>query len=209
MKNNHNKEIMAILDYYIPKPKCALEYTKDYELLIATMLSAQTTDIRVNMVTKELFSKYDIYALAKLKPEDIVDIIRPVGNMNKKSVYLINIAKSLVQDYDGHVPNNREYLESLSGVGHKTANVVLANLFEVPTFAVDTHVERVSKRLKIAKEKDDVLTIEHKLMKYFPQSEWIKLHHQLVLFGRHHCKAIKPLCEGCKMSEYCNYKKCK
>ncbi len=209
MKNNNSEIIMSLLDYYIEEPKCTLEYNKDYELLLATMLSAQTTDVRVNVVTKELFTKYDIFALAKLEPSDIYEIIRPVGNGSKKSIYLINIAKSLVNDYDGHVPNDRKYLESLSGVGHKTANVVLANLFSEPTFAVDTHVDRVSKRLGIAKEKDDVLTVEKKLMKYFPKDKWIRLHHQLLLFGRHFCKSQNPTCEGCKLKTYCHYKKCK
>ena len=207
MKNN-SKEIMPILDEYIENPKCTLEFNKDYELLIATMLSAQTTDARVNIVTKELFSKYDIYDLAKLEPSDVYEIIRPVGNGSKKSIYLISIAKSLVENYDGHVPQDRTYLESLSGVGHKTANVVLANLFNEPTFAVDTHVERVSKRLNIASDKDDVLTVEKKLMKYFPKDKWIKLHHQLLLFGRHFCKSQNPLCEGCKLKPYCKFKKC-
>ena len=206
---NNSIEMMNILDQYIPDPKCSLEYNLDYELLIATMLSAQCTDERVNKVTKVLFSKYDIFDLAKLEPKDIIDIIRPCGNMNKKSEYLINISKSLVNDYNGQVPNNREYLESLSGVGRKTTNVVLANIFEEPTFAVDTHVERVSKRLGIAKNSDDVSKVEKKLMKYFPKDKWIRLHHQLVLFGRHHCMARKPQCEGCKMKEYCKFKNAK
>lgn len=206
---NNSIEMMNILDQYIPDPKCSLEYNLDYELLIATMLSAQCTDERVNKVTKVLFSKYDIFDLAKLEPKDIIDIIRPCGNMNKKSEYLINISKSLVKDYNGQVPNNREYLESLSGVGRKTTNVVLANIFEEPTFAVDTHVERVSKRLGIAKNSDDVGKVEKKLMKYFPKEKWIRLHHQLVLFGRHYCMARKPQCEGCKMKEYCKFKNAK
>ena len=206
---NNSIEMMNILDQYIPDPKCSLEYNLDYELLIATMLSAQCTDERVNKVTKVLFSKYDIFDLAKLEPKDIIDIIRPCGNMNKKSEYLINISKSLVIDYNGQVPNNREYLESLSGVGRKTTNVVLANIFEEPTFAVDTHVERVSKRLGIAKNSDDVGKVEKKLMKYFPKEKWIRLHHQLVLFGRHYCMARKPQCEGCKMKEYCKFKNAK
>ena len=206
---NNSIEMMNILDQYIPDPKCSLEYNLDYELLIATMLSAQCTDERVNKVTKVLFSKYDIFDLAKLEPKDIIDIIRPCGNMNKKSEYLINISKSLVKDYNGQVPNNREYLESLSGVGRKTTNVVLANIFEEPTFAVDTHVERVSKRLGIAKNSDDVGKVEKKLMKYFPKEKWIRLHHQLVLFGRHYCMTRKPQCEGCKMKEYCKFKNAK
>lgn len=198
-----NKEFLNILDDIIPNPKCSLNYNADYELLIATVLSAQCTDERVNIVTKELFSKFDIYKLASSKPEDIIDIIRPCGNMNKKSVYIIDIAKSLVNNYDGHVPNNRVYLESLKGVGHKTANVVLANIFNEPAFAVDTHVERVAKRLGIALEEDNVFEVEQKLMHTFDKKLWIKLHHQLLLFGRHICMSRNPKCEDCPLKKYC------
>lgn len=203
MKNN---EIYKILDELIPNPKCTLNYKRDYELLIATVLSAQCTDARVNIVTEILFSKYDVYSLAKQNKETIIDIIRPCGNMNKKSEYIIQICKSLVENYDGHVPNNRTYLESLPGVGRKTANVVLANLFNEPTFAVDTHVERVAKRLGLANENDDVLTVESKLMKRFEEYKWIKLHHQLLLFGRHFCTSRNPNCENCKFKKICHRK---
>ena len=198
-----NKEFFSILDEIVPNPQCTLEYSRDYELLIATVLSAQCTDERVNKVTKVLFEKYDIFALAKLKPEDIIDIIRPCGNMNKKSKYIVDIAKKLVSEYNGQVPNNREFLESLPGVGRKTANVVLGNIYNEPTFAVDTHVERVSKRLGLAASNDDVLTVENKLMQIFPKEKWIYLHHQLLLFGRHTCLSRNPLCQSCKMKKYC------
>lgn len=198
-----NKEFFSILDEIVPNPQCTLEYSRDYELLIATVLSAQCTDERVNKVTKVLFEKYDIFALAKLKPEDIIDIIRPCGNMNKKSKHIVDIAKKLVSEYNGQVPNNREFLESLPGVGRKTANVVLGNIYNEPTFAVDTHVERVSKRLGLAASNDDVLTVENKLMQIFPKEKWIYLHHQLLLFGRHTCLSRNPLCQSCKMKKYC------
>ena len=194
---------MDTLDEYIPNPKCSLNYNKDYELLIATVLSAQCTDERVNKVTKELFSQYDIFKLANSKPEDIIDIIRPCGTMSRKSVYIIEMAKSLVKDYNGKVPNNRTYLENLSGVGHKTANVVLANIFNEPAFAVDTHVSRVSKRLGIASKNDDVIKIEKKLMKTFPKEKWNRLHHQFLLFGRHYCKSQNPNCINCKFKSIC------
>lgn len=202
-----NAKFYELLDEIIPDPKCSLQYTKDYELLLATILSAQCTDARVNIVTAELFSKYDIKSLASAKPEDIIDIIRPCGNMNKKSVFLVNVAKKLMEDYKGCVPNNREYLESLPGVGRKTANVVLANIFNVPAFAVDTHVERVSIRLGIAKSGDDILTIEKKLMRKFPKDKWNRMHHQLLLFGRHHCTSRAPQCKNCILSDYCKVKK--
>ena len=125
--------------------------------------------------------------------------------MNRKSVYIIEIAKRLVSDYDGKVPNNREYLESLPGVGRKVCNVVIANLFNEPAFAVDTHVFRVSKRLGIAKEKDDVLQVENKLMKTFPKDKWLRLHHQLLLLGRYTCTAKNPKCSECKLKDLCKY----
>lgn len=201
-----NNDFFTILDEIVPNPKCTLNYNLDYELLIATMLSAQCTDERVNKVTEVLFKKFDIYTLASAKKEDIIDIIRPCGNMNKKSDYIIKIAECLVADYNGHVPNNREYLESLPGIGRKTANVVLGNIYNVPTFAVDTHVERVSKRLGFAELNDDVLTIEKKLMKLFPEDKWVRLHHQLLLFGRHTCTSRNPSCDNCKLKKYCRKK---
>ena len=202
------KMIEEYLDELYPNPRCELNYTKDYELLLATMLSAQTTDKRVNEVTKVLFKKYPtLKALATANIKDIKDIIRPIGTYHKKSENLIEIAKRLEEDYHGKLPNNREYLESLKGVGRKTANVVLSNIFNVPCIAVDTHVARVSKRLNLAKEKDDVLTIEKKLTKKFKKEDLCKRHHQLVLFGRYHCLARNPKCEECKLKTICKYKK--
>ncbi len=200
--NNFND----ILDKMIPNPRCELNYNKDYELLIAVVLSAQTTDKRVNMVTKDLFNKYDIYTLAQAQEKDIIDIIRPVGTFKRKSYYIIEIAKRLVADYKGIVPNDRKYLESLPGVGRKSANVVLSNLFDVPAIAVDTHVTRVSKRLGIAKENDDVYTIEKKLMKLIPKDKWSRSHHQMVLFGRYICKSRNPMCDRCLFLECKNRK---
>jgi len=200
--NDFNKK----LDIMFPDAKCELNYNKDYELLIATVLSAQCTDKRVNEVTNILFDKYDIYSLAKADKKDIEKIIWSCGSYNKKSSYIIDIANSLVDNYNGKVPNNREYLESLPGVGRKTANVVLSNLFNVPAIAVDTHVERVSKRLKIARKNDSVLDVEKKLQKRIPKELWSRSHHQLVLFGRYICKARGPECDKCAFYEDCNCK---
>jgi len=199
-------EIIEKLDKLIPNPKCELNYNKDYELLIATVLSAQSTDKRVNMVTDKLFSKYNLEDLKELDIKIIEDTIRPVGTYQRKSQYIKEIAKRLIDDYNGIVPNNRDYLESLPGVGRKTTNVVISNLFNEPAIAVDTHVERVSKRLGIAKVNDNVLNVEKKLMKKFPKEKWNRLHHQLVLFGRYHCKALKPICENCKLKGICKKK---
>ena len=191
----------------IPNPVCELKYNKDYELLIATVLSAQCTDARVNSVSKVLFNKYDIFSLANANKKDIENIIYSCGNYNKKSNYIISIARRLVSDYNGVVPNDRTYLESLPGVGRKTANIVLSNLFDVPAIAVDTHVNRVSKRLGLAKDKDSVLVVEKKLMDYIPKDKWARYHHSLVLFGRYICKSVKPCCEKCDLKELCYYKK--
>ena len=194
------------LDKMYPSARCELNYNKDYELLIATVLSAQCTDKRVNEVTKVLFNKYDLDKLSKANIKDIEDIIRPCGSQYKKSKYIIDIAKSLIDNYNGIVPNDRDYLESLPGVGRKTTNVVLSNLYDIPAIAVDTHVSRVSKRLKLAKISDDVLTIEKKLMKKIPKDKWSRSHHQLVLFGRYVCKAKNPLCDKCLFYDECKSK---
>jgi endonuclease III len=198
--------ILAYLDELYPNPKCELEYSKDYELLIAIVLSAQTTDKRVNIVDKELFTKYDtLDKLARANPQDIAKIIKSIGTYTKKSEYVVAIAKLLVQDDYYCIPNDRQYLEKLPGVGRKTINVFLSIIYNEPCIAVDTHVNRVSKRLGLAKEMDSVLQVEHKLMKKIPKEKWNKAHHQLVFFGRYQCKALKPNCTNCKLKEQCKY----
>ncbi len=203
MKN----KILDYLDELYPNPKCELEYNKDYELLIATVLSAQCTDKRVNMVTKVLFSKYNVFDLVNVPIKEIEKIIKPCGTYTRKALYIKEMAKSLVENYEGKVPNNREYLESLPGVGRKTCNVVLSNIYDVPAIAVDTHVKRVSERLGLAKVTDSVLETEKKLMKKFPKEKWSKLHHQMVLFGRYHCKSRNPECVNCDLKECCKFYK--
>lgn len=201
-------EIIEYLEKLIPNAVCELNYNKDYELLIAVMLSAQTTDKKVNMVTSVLFRKYpSLEALRDADINDIIDIIRPIGTFNKKALNIKSIASELILKQNGIVPNDRAFLESLSGVGRKTANVVLSNLYNEPCIAVDTHVSRVSKRLGIAKESDDVLMIEKKLTKKIPKDKLNRMHHQLVLFGRYYCKAIKPECMNCKLKDMCKYYK--
>ena len=201
-----SKVLTNYLDEIYENPICELNYKKDYELLIATVLSAQSTDQRVNLVTKELFN-YNIDEISLLDLKKLENIIKPVGTFHKKTIYILEICKRLLKDYNGTVPNNRRYLESLPGVGRKTCNVVLSHLFNEPAIAVDTHVNRVSKRLNLAKDKDDVLVVEKKLMKFLPKEKWSKTHLQLVLFGRYRCKSVKPLCCECKLKEYCFYKK--
>lgn len=203
-----SREIVSYLNELIPNPRCELNYKKDYELLLAVMLSAQTTDKRVNMVTDILFRKYPtLEDLANASLDDLIGIIRPIGTYHKKAKNIKNIANRLLIEQAGKVPNDREYLESLDGVGRKTSNVVLSNLFDEPYIAVDTHVSRVSKRLGIAKKDDDVLKVEKKLYRFFKEGDRSRLHHQLVLFGRYHCKAIHPACEHCQLQVYCKYKK--
>lgn len=198
--------ILNYIDSLYPNAHCELEYTKDYELLIAIVLSAQTTDKRVNKVTKVLFSKYqDLDSIANASLEDIENIIREIGTYKKKSVFIKNIANALLKDHNGIVPNDRKTLESLSGVGRKTTNVYLAEIHQVPSIAVDTHVERVSKRLKLAKSTANVVEVEKSLMKKIPKDRWIKAHHQLIFFGRYHCKAINPNCKDCKLHSLCRY----
>lgn len=206
MKTINNKYIMDSLDKIIDNPRCELLYNKDYELLIATILSAQSTDKRVNIVTKELFNKYDLDGLSKADLNDIESIIKSVGTYKRKTMYIKEVVKRLLNDYNGVVPNNREYLESLPGVGRKTANVVLSNIYNVPAFAVDTHVYRVSKRLGICSDSDDVFATEKKLMNFFPKDKWNRLHHQLVLFGRYYCTSKKPQCTGCPFLDFCTKK---
>ena len=202
---NKEKEILNYLNEIIPNPVCELNYNKDYELLLAVMLSAQTKDARVNKVTKVLFNKYD--SLKKLKEaniKDIENIIKELGSYHKKSEAVINIAKILDEKYNGKVVNNRKVLENLPMVGRKTTNVVLSELFNEPTIAVDTHVERVSKRLGLVKKDDDVIKIEEKLKRKFDKNIWSKLHKQFVLFGRYYCKAVKPSCDNCKLKDICH-----
>lgn len=202
MMNN----IISYLDKLFPNPKCELNYSNDYELLIAVMLSAQTTDKRVNKVTNILFSKYNcLNDLSKANINDIMNIIKPLGTFRKKSQNVIDISKALLQK-NSVVPNDRIFLESLPGVGRKTTNVVLSILYNEKCIAVDTHVARVSKRLGLANENDNVLEIEKKLTKLFENYNTYRIHHQLLLFGRYYCKAIKPSCISCRLKGICKEK---
>ena len=201
-------KLLEYLDTLFPDPKCELLYDTDYQLLMAVVLSAQSTDKRVNSVTPVIFSKYpSLEDLANASVEDLEDIIRPVGSFRKKARFIKEIARRLVDEFNGGVPVDREVLESFPGVGRKTVNVFLAEFYHYPAIAVDTHVERVSKRLKLAYLNDSVLDVERKLMKKIPRESWAKFHLQMVLFGRYYCKAVKPLCKDCPLKEYCREKK--
>ena len=204
MKRCSKEYIIENLNKLYPDAECELIHRNNFELLIAVVLSAQTTDTSVNKVTKNLFAKYpDAYTLAQGDLEDVMSLIKSIGLYQNKTKNIINLAKDLVKKFDGEVPSTREELESLSGVGRKTCNVILSNCFNYPAFAVDTHVSRVSKRLLIAKKDDDVNTIEKKLMRFFPSELWGKLHHQFIFFGRYKCKAKNPDCEDCPFINNC------
>lgn len=207
LMKNKILDIENYFDELFPNPKCELNYSKDYELLIAVVLSSQTTDKKVNNVTSVLWKKYDLYSLADANISDIENIIKPIGLFKRKAEYIISIAKVLINQYNGVVPNDRIILEKFPGVGRKTANVVLGLLYDVPSIAVDTHAERVSKRLNLAFENDSVSLVEKKLMNLYSKENWVKRHHQMVLFGRYKCKSISPLCSDCKLKKICMYKK--
>lgn len=203
---NNSKFISSNLNKLYPNAKCELKHSSHFQLLVAVVLSAQTTDEKVNKVTPILFKKYpNADKLAKASVKDVEEIIKPLGLYKNKSKNIVELSKILVKNYKGKVVNDRDALESLPGVGRKTCNVVLNNCFDVPAFAVDTHVSRVSKRLGIADEDDDPNKIEEKLMSYFPEKLWGKLHHQFIFFGRYKCKAQRPECGDCPLKKICNY----
>ena len=199
-----NDLVSSFLDFLFPDPKCELNYQTDYQLLLAIVLSAQTTDKRVNMVTEEMFTLYPSLSLLKDAPiQELERILKPIGSFRKKAQYVHEISKILEEDYQGVVPHNREELMKLPGVGRKTINVFFSEFYHEAAFGVDTHVERVSKRLGISKKNHNVLEVEKQLMKFFPKEEWARRHLQMVLFGRYYCKAIKPECKNCKLKDIC------
>ena len=206
-KMNNISRIEDYLDSLYPNPKCELNYNNDYELLIAIVLSAQATDKSVNLVTPNLFRKYpNLKALKDAKIEDIISIIYSIGTYNRKAMYIKEIARILYDEYNGVVPTDRKVLESMPGVGRKVTNVFLSEFYHLPNIAVDTHVDRVSKRLGLASNHDNVLNVEKKLQKIFKIEDWSKRHLQLVLFGRYKCKSIKPDCSNCRLKDICKYK---
>lgn len=188
-----------------PDAKCELVHKNAFELLIATILSAQCTDARVNVITSNLFKEHDSPdKILNLGLDGLIDFIRSAGFFMNKSKNIMETCRILVEDYNGIVPNNRELLEKLPGVGRKTANVVLSNAFGVPEIAVDTHVFRVSNRIGIVNE-DNVYDTEMKLRKRFDKSLWTIMHHTLIFHGRRVCKAKKPDCENCVINNLCLY----
>ena len=208
MMKTNIKPLLDYLDEILPTAKCELLYTKDYELVIAVMLSAQTTDKSVNAVTPILFKKYPtLDALYNAPLEDIEEMIKPIGLYKNKAKNLKGIVKDLKERFNSVVPSDKEQLTTLPGVGNKTAGVIRAEIFQIPDLPVDTHILRISKRLNLAKKDDEPIDVERKLKKIIPEERWIKSHHQLIHFGRYYCIARSPKCENCKISDMCIYKR--
>ena len=193
----------TMADMY-PEAHCELIHDNPFELVIAVALSAQCTDALVNKVTKNLFQKYktpEDYLSVSL--EELQQDIRSIGLYRNKAKNIQKLCQMLLDDYNGKVPEDRDELTKLPGVGRKTANVVVSVAYGIPAIAVDTHVERVSKRLAICRWKDSVLEVEKTLMKKVPMDEWSVTHHRIIFFGRYHCKAQRPQCEECPLLEVC------
>lgn len=203
----NQKEIQFALDQMnemFPDAQCELTHDNPFELVIAVLLSAQCTDTLVNKVTKGLFEKYHT-------PEDYINVpleelqedIRSIGLYRNKAKNIQRLCHMLIDDYNGEVPSSKEELMKLAGVGRKTANVVSSVAFDEPAIAVDTHVERVAKRLAICRWKDSVLEVEHTLMRKVPKEAWSKTHHVMIFFGRYHCKSRNPNCAECPLLDIC------
>lgn len=195
---------LDVMGEMYPDAHCELVHSNPFELVIAVALSAQCTDVLVNKVTKDLFQKYktpDDYLNVSI--DELQNDIRSIGLYRNKANNIQKLCKMLIEDYDGEVPKDRDELTKLPGVGRKTANVVVSVAFGVPAIAVDTHVERVSKRLAFCRWKDSVLEVEKTLMKKVPMEEWSVTHHRMIFFGRYHCKAQNPQCTTCPLLEVC------
>jgi endonuclease-3 len=200
--------VLRTLDEMFPDARCELTHQNAFELTIAVLLSAQATDKLVNTVTAELFQKYKTpqdYLAVPL--EELEQDIRRIGLYHNKAKHIQQLSKLLIEEYNGEVPRTHAELVKLPGVGRKTANVVVSTAFGVPAIAVDTHVERVTKRLGLAQADDTVLKVEQRLMKLVPRARWSQTHHQLIFFGRYHCTARKPHCAVCPLTDVCTYYK--
>jgi len=207
LKQQEVEKILDILEETYPHAECALDHREVFELLVAVILSAQTTDKSVNLVTPGLFKKYpDAEALASADVVELGEIIKRIGMYRTKARNLTAMAQKLSTDYGGIVPETYEELIKLPGVGRKTANVVLSVGFGKQRIAVDTHVFRVANRIGLADEKD-VLKTEYALMEIIPENRWSRTHHSLIFHGRNCCDARKPKCETCRISDFCRWYK--
>lgn len=201
-------EAVQTMGNLFPDAHCELNHRNAFELLIATILSAQATDVGVNKVTPKLFERFPTPAhLAAASAEEVIECIQSLGLYRSKAKNIRLCAQQLMERFDGEVPQTREELVSLAGVGRKTANVVMSVAFNIPAFAVDTHVERISKRLQICRQKDSVLEVEETLCRKIPKELWSRAHHWMIFFGRYHCIARKPKCHECPLLEMCAFGK--
>lgn len=198
--------VIAWFEEHMPVAETELHYRSPYELLVAVILSAQCTDKRVNLVTPDLFERYPSpYHLAKATPEEVFDYIRSISYPKAKSGYLVGMAQMLISDYQGIVPESREALMRLPGVGRKTANVIASVIYDQPAMAVDTHVFRVANRIGLTTNSKTPLATEQTLVRYIPEALIPKAHHWLILHGRYICTARSPQCSSCGLSAYCRY----
>lgn len=194
------------LDIMYKDAKCGLDYNNIFELIVAVSLSAQTTDVSVNKVTPVLFSKYPTpYDLKEADVKDVENIIRSIGLYKNKAKNIILLSKELCERFNGDVPKTMKELESLQGVGYKTASVVLVEGFKIPAFPVDTHISRITKRIGLVKEELDPTHISKYLMKLYDKSLYHKLHHQMIYLGRYTCKSQKPNCDECLLKDVCKH----
>lgn len=204
--NLRTSNILKQLDYLFPNAHCELNYQNGYQLLIAIVLSAQSTDVAVNKLTPNLFKHYPTIAdLAKASQQKVEILIKSLGLYKTKAKNIIALAQKVINDFGGEIPRTKKQMLSLNGVGVKTTEVFFGEFYNIPSLAVDTHVSRVAKRLKLAKESDDVEVIMRKLKRKIDRKLWIKTHHQMIFFGRYLCKSQRPNCIACPLTNYCGY----
>lgn len=207
MIKKNREQILATLELLYGNEKCGLDFNSPFELLIATILSAQCTDVRVNIVTKELYKNYNTpEKILNLGEKGLLGKIKTCGLSNTKAKNIIRTCGQLLSEFNGIVPQTLEELITLPGVGRKTANVVMSNAFDIPAIAVDTHVFRVSKRIGLAKG-ENVLAVEKELMKNIPKEQWSQAHHWLIWHGRKCCTARNPKCQECLLQAFCTHGK--
>ena len=207
--NKNKQKINHLLDFLnelFPHAHCELNYQKPYELAIAVMLSAQSTDVSVNKVTAPLFQRFDsLEKLANADIKEVENIIKTIGLYKNKARNVVGIARKLINDFDGQLPSDKEALMTLPGIANKSAGVIRAEIFNIPELPVDTHILRITERLKLRNKSDDATKTEQKLKKIIDEGLYIKTHHQLIHFGRYFCTARKPCCVKCKMQNSCGY----